>query len=57
MAKQTLLEKLLPQINISHKWMVPSIRHNADELSEGNYSDDLKLSIAVQEAIEALLKK
>ncbi len=57
MAKQTLLEKLLPQINISHKWMLKSIRHNADELSEGNYSDELKLSIAVQEAIEALLKE
>lgn len=49
-----LLEEVLEQVKISHAWMLISIRHGSDETSGGNYSDELKHAIAVQEALEAL---
>ena len=49
-----LLEEALEQAKISHTWMLKSIKHGSDETSGGNYSDDLKHAIAVQEILEAL---
>ena len=50
------LTQMLPEIKRSHSWMVESIQHGADEANEGNYSDELQHSIAVQEWLEKMVK-
>jgi hypothetical protein len=45
-------EEVIVEVKISHTWMLKSIRHGSDETSGGNYSDELKHAIVVQEMIE-----
>ncbi len=51
--KEKLRDEILEQVKIAVPWMVKTLRHATDELHEGNYSDELKHAIAVEE----LLKK
>lgn len=46
-----LLKEILIQAKISHTWMLEHIQHKADELQDGNYSDELKHAILVQELL------
>ena len=46
------LENIIEQATRSHTWMLKSIKHKADELQCGNYSDDLKHAIVVQKLLE-----
>ncbi len=48
-----LVEEVLEQVKIAVPWMVKTLTHATDELHEGNYSDELKHAIAIEE----LLKK
>ena len=48
-----LLEATILRAKLAVPWMVKTLRHATDELHEGNYSDELKHAIAVEE----LLKK
>ncbi len=50
--RQKLLELAAKEACISHRWMLASIKHASDETSGGNYSDDLKNSIVVQELLD-----
>ena len=50
-SKETLQEAL-KQAKRSHTWMLETIRHKADETSGGNYSDELKHAIQVEEMLE-----
>ena len=52
--REKLLEEALEQVKLSHKWMLESIVHKADELQEGNFSDELKHAISVGELLETL---
>lgn len=45
------LIEIIGQVKISHEWMLATIKMKADELNPGNYSDDLKHAIAVQEKL------
>lgn len=48
------LKELLEQVKRSHKWMLEDIMMRADQLNEGNYSDELKHAILVQEQLDIL---
>ncbi len=47
-----LLEEILEQAKISHDWMLATIQHNADDTQGGNYNDELKHAILVQELLD-----
>ncbi len=49
-----LLENAIAQCKIAVPWMVKSLRHDTDELHEGNYSDELKHAIATEELLEKI---
>ena len=50
--KEKLRDEVLKQVKIALPWMVKTLRHATDELHEGNYSDELKHAIAVEELLE-----
>ena len=49
-----LLEDAIEQLKLSVPWMIKTLRHATDELHQGNYSDELKHSIACEEMLEKL---
>lgn len=51
-----LLEAVVEQARVSHKWMLDSIQHASDETSGGNYSDELKHAIDVQKLLDVTKK-
>lgn len=51
------LKEIIEQAKISHKYMLDSMRHNIDVLYGGNYSDDLKHAILVQELLDTIGNK
>ena len=53
--RETLLQDVLEQAKISHKWMLESIVATSNELKgEGNYNDELKHAVLVQELMEMI---
>ncbi len=52
--KEKLRDEVLEQVKIALPWMVKTLRHATDELHEGNYSDELKHAIAVEELLEKI---
>lgn len=51
--EETLIQ-IIEQTKISHGWMLKDITMKADELNEGNYSDELKHAIQVQELLDSV---
>ena len=51
---EDLLRDILPDIIQSHGWMLKTIKHKAQESQGGNFSDELKHSMATQEALEVI---
>jgi len=47
-----LLDKMLKQVALAYGWMYKSIKHNEDQLNEGNYSDDMKHAIIVKDILD-----
>ena len=52
--KEKLRDEILEQVKIAVPWMVKTLRHATDELHEGNYSDELKHAIAVEQLLEKI---
>ena len=52
--REKLLEEALKQVKISHKWMLDSFVHKADQFNEGNYSPELKHALSAGEMLELL---
>lgn len=52
MITKAQLQDIVSEAKVSHSWLLKSIKHKADELSKGNYSQELKHAIAVQELLE-----
>ena len=52
--KEKLRDEALEQVKIAVPWMVKTLRHATDELHEGNYSDELKHAIAVEQLLEKI---
>ena len=50
----SLQEDIIIQVKIAVSWMVKTLRHATDELHEGNYSDELKHAIAVEQLLEKI---
>ncbi len=48
------LYTVIGQLQIAFPWMIESITHKADELLDGNYSDELKHAIAAGELLETV---
>lgn len=49
------LRELLKQLRRSHAMFIEDWVHKADDVSPGNYSDELQHAIATQEALEFIL--
>lgn len=47
-----LLELAVKEARESHGWMLASIKHASDVTAGGNYSDELKNSIVVQDLLD-----
>ncbi len=50
--KEKLLEEIIEQARISHKWMLATIKKREDDLGRGYYSDELTHAIEVQKLLE-----
>ncbi len=50
--KLELQNNLLEQISPAYLWMFKSLKHNEDQLNAGNYSDEMKHTIIIKEALD-----
>lgn len=50
------LMEILRQTQMSHSWLLKGIKRCSDETSGGNYSDELKHAIAVQELLDKVVE-
>ena len=49
-----LQDDIIKQVKIAIPWMVKTLVHATDELHEGNYSDELKHAMAVNNLLEKI---
>lgn len=48
------LYDVIGQCQVAFPWMVESLTFTADELNEGNYSDEMKHAISVAELLDTV---